>query len=253
MLRMPPPKADPMNHHATPALWLLDTEVARLSLPRPWARVQASWSGDASLAFVRPVDLLSYLRGSREDTDPVARPLVARAAAGDAAALAFLLAALVGVFVVVGRRTSPDVADSVADQLSLAAEVVRTTAFPDEHVLAVLVSRVQSRHRRLRRRTRVVSDGGERLARLAASDDPARFALARLELAELGGSVRRHVTDGSFTTEDWRRLLELRVHNRTSADLARSDAMTAATVRKRAQRTAAVLAADSLKPARGAA
>jgi hypothetical protein len=242
-----------MNHHATPALWLLDTEVARLSLPRTWARVQASWAGDASLAFARPVDLLSYLRGSREDTDPVARPLVARAAAGDAAALAFVLAALVGVFVAVARRTSSDVADSVADQLSLAAEIVATSALPDENVLAVLVSRVQSRHRRLRRRTRVASDGEDRLARVAGADDPARFALARLELADLCGSVRRHVTGGSFTTDDWRRLVELRVHNRTSADLARAHAMTAAAVRKRVQRTAAVLAADAVGPVRGAA
>ena len=241
-----------MNHHRTTALRLLDTDVARLAHSRTWARAQASWPPELRMRFARAVDVLDDLRGSGAETDSLARSLVVLAAAGDGPALTLVLASLAGVFVAVARRRPGDVGDAVADQLSLAVEIVCTTGLPDEHVLSVLASRVQSRYRRMRRRTEVTATGAERFDRLASSDDPARQAVIRVELGELRRAVHRHVVDGSFTTDDWRRLVELRVHQRRSSDLARVESMSAAAVRKRAQRTAAVLVAE-LGMTRGAA
>jgi hypothetical protein len=236
-----------------PALAQLDAEVARLAGPRAWRVVRSRWRDEPLLAdFAALDDLLAHLRGSGDETDGVAARLVALAAAGDAAAVTVVLAALVGVFVACARRQSSAVDDVVADLLSLATEVTCTTVFPDRHVLAVLVSRVQSRHRRLRRRTRLLARAGDRLPRVRALDDPARAAVARVELGALGERVRGHLAAGTFTNDDWRRLVELRVLRRTSRELARRDALTAATVRKRAQRTVEALGVASRLPAEAA-
>lgn len=232
-----------MTMFPTPALAPLDAEVRRLSRPRAWAAVQATWADEPELTCRTLAELLLRLRGSGEVTDPPALRLVARAAQGDGAALTVLLATLAGVFVVVARRRGGDVDALVSDQLSLAAEVVTSSPPAGGHVLAVLVSRVHSRHRRLRHRSRLVADGGDTLSRLAAPDDPVRLAMARVELSELAGAVRRNIRAGAFTADDWRRLVELRVHERTSAELAAAESMTAVAVRKRAQRTAACLQA----------
>lgn len=231
-----------MSRFNTRALAALDAEVARLGRPRTWAAVQGAWLDDPVLAAASVRELLARLRGSSAETDPIAHRLVVRAAGGDAAAVTVLLASLAGVFVATGRRRGLEVDSAVADQLSLAVELVRSTELPDTHVLAVLVSRVQARHRRLRHRERLQGDGGAALAGMHAADDPARRALARVELDRVGRAVHREVGRGSFTQDDWRRLVELRVHERTSDDIARRESMTPAGVRKRVQRTAAALA-----------
>ncbi len=231
-----------MSMFPTRALAPLDAEVARLGRPRAWTAVQAAWADEPLLRVPSVGDMLARLRGTGAETDPTASRLVALAAADDADALTVLLATVAGVFVATSRRRGVDVDTAVADQLSIAAEIVRSTELPPVHVLAVLVSRVQARHRRLRHRTRVLGAGGDVLFTLASDDDPARCALARVELRWVGEAVHHQVERGSFTQDDWRRLVELRVHERTSDEIARRDAMTAAGVRKRVQRTAAAIA-----------
>ena len=164
-----------MTMFPTPALAPLDAEVRRLSRPRTWAGVQATWADEPQLTCRTLADLLGRLRGSGAETDPAAARLVARAGHGDGAAMTVVLATLAGVFVAVARRRGGDVDALVSDQLSLAAEVVTSSPPADEHVLAVLVSRVHSRHRRLRHRSRPVADGGDALSRLTAADDPVRL------------------------------------------------------------------------------
>lgn len=231
-----------MSRFHTRALASLDAEVARLGRPRVWAGVQASWASEPLLEAASVGELLARLRGGSAETDPLATRLVGLAAAGDGPALTVLLASLAGVFVATSRRRGLDVDAAVADQLSLAVEVVGSGDLPERHVLAVVVSRVQARHRRLRHRGRFQGEGSDALGSLASADDPARRALARVELDRLGRAVEREVGRGSFTQDDWRRLVELRVHERTSDEIARGEAMTAAGVRKRVQRTAAALA-----------
>ena len=235
---VPMPEVAPMTHYSTPALVFLDNEVARLARPRAWQAVQRDWVDEPELAAGSLHELLARLRSSGAETDPVARRLAARSASGDAVALVLVLAALAGVFVSTARRHGGDVDALLSDQLSLAAEVVRAGPLPDAHVLAVLVSRVRSRHRRLRRRTRLLGDVDESMAQLPAPDDPARHALARAELAELARLVRAQVDAGVITIDDWRRLVALRVHERSSAELGLVGSLTPGAVRKRVQRTA---------------
>lgn len=234
-----------MSMFPTRALAALDAEVVRLGRPRIWGVVQAAWVDEPLLRAASVRELLDRLRGNGATTDPIAARLVARAATDDAEALTVLLASLAGVFVATSRRRGVDVDTSVADQLSLAAEVVCTTELPTMHVLAVLVSRVQARHRRLRHRVRFIGENGGALLGVAGGDDPARRALARMTLGHLGEAIDREVGRGTFTQADWRRLVELRVHERSSDEIARRDAMTAAGVRKRVQRTATALAVVS--------
>lgn len=234
-----------MSMYPTRALAPLDAEVARLARPRVWSEVQAAWVDEPALRAGSIRELLDRLRGSGAETDPLAQRLVALAAADDHDALTVLLAALAGVFVTTSRRQGVDIDMSVADQLSLTAEVLQTTELPSVHVLSVLVSRVQARHRRLRHRVRFVGGGGDALVGVAGPDDPAGRAVARVTLGQLGEAIGREVRRGTFTQADWRRLVELRIHERPSGEIGRRDAMSAAGVRKRVQRTAAALAVVS--------
>lgn len=233
----------PMKLFHTPALVPLDLEVARLQRPRTWARVQADWAGDDLLASRDAAELITRLRGTSAEIDPLAGALVTRAAAGDRAALTVVLAALAGVFVAVARRRGGELDAMVADQLSLAAEIVATSPLPPDHVLATLVSRVQARHRRLRHRVRLLS-GAPVVPEVPTTSDATEVAaLGRVEVRRVGALVRRQIRAGVVSTDDWRRLVELRVHGDSSSAIAERDGLSPAVVRKRAQRTLQALVA----------
>jgi hypothetical protein len=119
-----------MSMFTTRALKPLDAEVARLGRPRIWATVQAGWAHEPLLQAPTVGALLVRLRGSGAETDAPAARLVALAAAGDEAALTVLLGTLAGVFVATSRRWGGDLDVAVSDQLSLVAEIVRTTELP---------------------------------------------------------------------------------------------------------------------------
>lgn len=228
-----------MTLFRTPALVPLDLEIARLSRPRRWARVQEAWAGEPSLVAPDLPTLVARLRGTSHDTDVPAAALVARAGAGDEAALTVVLATLAGVFVAFARRRGLDVDTAVADQLSLATEVVCSGTLPTTYVFATVVSRTHARHRRLRHRTRsVVVD---QVASEHGWDDTEAEALARVDAARLGALVRRRVRSGAISADDWRRLVDLRVHGEPSAAIAAREGVTPEVVRKRAQRTLAAL------------
>ena len=75
------------------------------------------------------------------------------------------------------------------------------------------------------------------------SDATEVAALGRVEVRRVGALVRRQIRAGVVSTDDWRRLVELRVHGDSSSAIAERDGLSPAVVRKRAQRTLQALVA----------
>jgi hypothetical protein len=184
--------------------------------------------------------MVALLRQPSPAADAAAISLVSRIGT-DADALAVLLASMVGAFVTLARRRSGAGVDmAIADQMSLAVEVMHDLADLDERVMSTILSRVVARHRRLRRHDRF--EGGADLlltAMASTGSDLSDGVIARIEVDRVLDQVRELAPEQAQT---WRHLVELRVLETSSEVLAERDGITPAALRKRCQRLA-----DSLR------